>query len=123
MSTVDSPVTQIVDTAVKTVSARGAGLPLDVPAGSESSAVKTSTSDANTSTANRAGEDVVRLRNRSKVRPSPDRDMSGPLGRPSYALPRLLVPVPRLPSDMRVLSSAAPSAERDHGTPPGGRLI
>ena len=83
MSTVDSPVTQMVDTAVNRASASGADFPDVVAAGSERRAVKTRTSDVNTSTAKRAGEDVVRLRNRSNARPTPDRARYGLLDGPS----------------------------------------
>ena len=62
MSTVLSPVTQMVDTAVKTASASGSRRPSVEAAGRDSSAVNTRMSDTKTSTANRAGEVVVRLR-------------------------------------------------------------
>src|SRR4051794_24415794 len=122
MSTVDRPVTQIVDTAVNTASAIGGDLPDVVAMGSDSSAVKTRISDENTSTAKRAGDEVVRLRNRSKARPTPDRVTYGLVDTPSNIFDRRRVPVPRLPSDMRVLSAVA-SLRNHHGTPGGARLI
>ena len=105
-STVDRPVTQMVETAVKTASASGARLPEVVAAGSESRPVKTRMSATNTTTANRAGEEVVMLRTRSNRPPHPVRGTSGPLGSPSNAFCRERVPPTRLPSDMRVLSAA-----------------
>jgi hypothetical protein len=62
MSTVLSPVTQIVDTAVKSASANGSRRPEFVAAGSESSAVNSRMRVTNTTTAKRAGDDVVRDR-------------------------------------------------------------
>ena len=123
MSTVESPVTQIVETAVKTASASGRDCPVVVAAGSESSPVKRRMSATKTRTANRAGDDVVRFRTRSNIRRQPVRGTSGPLGSPSNAFCRERVPLPRLPSDMRVLSAATRWRNAHHGTPRGARLI
>src|SRR4051812_34414949 len=62
MSTVESPVTQIVDTAVKRASAKGGRLPDAVAAGIHSSSVNSVISAAKMRTAKRAGDDVVRER-------------------------------------------------------------
>ena len=55
MSTVESPVTQITETAVNNASTKGAGCPDVVAAGSENSRVKIATNAANTRIAKRAG--------------------------------------------------------------------
>ncbi len=87
MLTVDSPVTQIVETAVKSASANGADCPLAVEAGSDSRAVKMRISVAKTRTAKRAGDAVVRSCSLSHPRRADDdrRQAREPLG--SAAIP------------------------------------
>jgi hypothetical protein len=67
MFTVDSPVTQIVDTAVNRASANGVTRPSADAAGSENSAVNSRISARKMPTANRDGEAVVASRRRSRV--------------------------------------------------------
>nr|BFF10269.1 hypothetical protein GCM10025699_15720 [Microbacterium flavescens] len=101
MSTVVSPVTQMVDTAVNSASARGRRRPSALAAGSDSRAVNSRMSEANTSTAKRAGEDVVRFRRRSHAAFSAD--------------------VARRTSDPAGSVAMSPPSPRDsrHGTPRG----
>ena len=73
MSTVLSPVTQMVETAVKSASANAVCLPSAAAAGSESSAVNSKTRVEKTSNANRGGDDVVNARNASGMRLMPRR--------------------------------------------------
>ena len=78
MSTVERPVTQIVETAVKSASAKGARLPDAVAAGIDSSSVNSVISATKMSTAKRAGDDVVSERtssySRLKNRRTPKRE-------------------------------------------------
>ena len=67
MSTVERPVTQIVETAVKSASAKDVRRPSAAAAGSDSSAVKIRMRARNTTTANLAGDVVVRVRTQSKA--------------------------------------------------------
>lgn len=59
MSTVESPVTQIADTAVKSASASGVIFPLLLAMGSESIAVQSRISAVKTRSAKRAGEEWI----------------------------------------------------------------
>ena len=118
MSTVERPVTQIVETAVKRASAKGARCPMAVAAGSESSSVNSVISATKMRTAKRAGDDVVSERmssyNRLKNRRIPKRE-NGLTG---------CAPPSRPPVDCASLAPDAASAPNlSHGTPRGARLI
>ena len=70
MSTVDRPVTQMTDTAVKRASTSGACLPELVAIGSEKSAVKTRMRDAKITMAKRAGLEATNASTTSCRRPN-----------------------------------------------------
>jgi hypothetical protein len=84
MFTVDSPVTQMTDTAVNNASTSGAPWPDEVEIGRENNRVKTSTRAAKTTIANRAG--VAAMKDSTASRSRTQR-LSRSTGLPTIVMP------------------------------------
>ena len=114
MSTVARPVTQIVETAVKSASLSGVTVPLADAIGSENSTVNTRISSAKTAMANRDGDEVMRCFTRPAAPGRPVR------GDDAETMPDIAAPFFRAVRSTAAARRLSPSLR--HGTPCRGAL-